>query len=328
VGDRARGLLGDPRADERDLTHARRAHALLAFCALVAACGDGEAREPTPPPPGAAPFAYDRSRPLELVDRGRVNRKYPIAVRDVSYSSQGRRVDAFLVLPPGRGPFPAVVFAHGSGQDRLALLAHATWIAARGAVALAVDQRAQRAGRAPAPDVMSALRRERERTARAVVDFRRAVDLLQSLPQVDGRRVGFVGLSAGARLGAVLAGVERRVDAYVLMSGGASPVDDYLEPLPADVRPAAAALLRDVDPLAYVGRSAPAALLFQNGLRDEIVPRDALEALAAAGSEPKDVRWYDAGHDLSVRAFREQLDWLERRLGIEGPPVRGAVTGP
>jgi hypothetical protein len=77
-----------------------------------------------------------------------------------------------------------------------------------------------------------------------------------------------------------------------------------------------------------VGRAAPAALLFQIGRRDEIVPQEALEALAEAGSEPKDVRRYAAGHGLSVEAFRDHLDWLGERLEIDGPPVRGAITGP
>jgi hypothetical protein len=125
-----------------------------------------------------------------------------------------------------------------------------------------------------------------------------------------------------------LAGVERRIDAFVLMSGGASPVSEYVRPLSAALRPRASELLRAVDPLRYVAAARPGALLFQNGRRDELVPRAALEALARAGSEPKEVRWYDAGHGLNVRAFREHLDWLSRRLRVSGPRVHGASTGP
>ena len=308
--------------------------AIAVACVLVAGCGNGDgggtvAPPPPPPPPpptASGPFEYDRSAPLAFADRGRVNSGSPIAVRDVSFASRGRRVEAFLVVPPGRGPFPAVVYAHGSGEDRLAFVGVAAWIVARGAVALTVDQPSE--GGDPSPDAVTALRRERDRTARAVVDFRRAVDALRSLPQVDDERIGFVGFSAGARFGAILAGVERRIDAFVLMSGGARPVGEYLRPVPPANRAAAGELLSAVDPLQYVGRAAPAALLFQNGRRDELVPRNALEALAKAGSEPKDVRWYDAGHGLNVRAYRDQLDWLEQRLRIRGPRVRGARTGP
>lgn len=248
-------------------------------------------------------------------------------MRDVSYASRGRRVRAFLVLPPGRGPFPAVVYAHGSGEDRLAFVGAAAWIVARGAVAITVDQPSEQ-GPNPQPDALTALRRERDRTARGVVDFRQAVDLLESLPQVDKERIGFVGFSAGARTGAILSGVERRIDAFVLMSGGASPVSEYVEPLQPELRAQVRPLLDAVDPLRFVAQARPAKLLFQNGTRDEIIPRDALEALAAAASEPKEVRWYDAGHGLVPAAYRDHLDWLDRELAIAGPPVPGLSTGP
>lgn len=305
--------------------------ALLAVCLLGAAGCSGEESEPrnaeTAPRTETALLDYDRSLPLSFVDVGRVNRSSPIEVRDVSFASAGRRVRAFLVLPPGRGPFPAVVYAHGSGEDRLAFVGVAAWVVARGAVAMTVDQPSEE-GPDPQPDALTALRTQRERTARSVVDFRRALDVLATLPQVDEERIGFVGFSAGARIGAILAGVERRIDAFALMSGGASPVSEYVAPLSPALRPQAIDLLAVVDPLAHVARAAPAALLFQNGRRDEIVPQSALQALAAAGSRPKEVRWYQAGHGLNVPAYREQLDWLEERLRIEGPPVRGASTGP
>jgi dienelactone hydrolase len=300
-------------------------------CALAAGgCGGGDNERrpaPTPPPPAPSLFEYDRSLPVAFADRGRVNRASPIVVRDVSYASRGHRVRAFLVTPPGRGPFPAVIYAHGSGEDRLAFVGVAAWIVARGAVAITVDQPSP-AGPDPQPDAIAALRRQRNRTARSVVDFRRAIDVLASLPQVDEKRIGFVGFSAGARVGAILAGVEKRIEAYVLMSGGARPVGEYLEPVSPEARAQAGELLSAVDPLQHVARAAPAALLFQNGRRDELVPRNALEALAEAGSEPKEIRWYDAGHGLNVQTYRDQLDWLERELEIEGPPVRGASTGP
>ena len=77
-------------------------------------------------------------------------------------------------------------------------------------------------------------------------------------------------------------------------------------------------------------RSAPPSkLFFQAGRQDSVVPKDALETLIKAGSQPKKVSWYEAGHDLAVpKAQRDQLDWLAEVLEIEGPPVEGAETGP
>ena len=97
------------------------------------------------------------------------------------------------------------------------------------------------------------------------------------------------------------------------------------EHLRAEVRP----LLEDTDGLKYIAQASPSKLFFQARRRDKIVPRAALETLIKAGSEPKQVAWYAVGHDLAVpKAQRDQPDWLAEVLEIEGPPVKGAVTGP
>ncbi len=294
-----------------------RVASLLSICWFLVGCGGAQQR-------AAGPFAYDRAAPLAFRDGGRVNRDYPIEIRDVSFTAAGRRVHAFLVLPPGRGPFPAVVYAHGDGQDRLAFLPEATWLAGRNVVALVVDQPSV----PPAPgSPLQRIEGERRRVIRVIVELRRAVDVLESLEQVDARRLGFVGYSAGGRSGAILAGVERRVDAFALVSAGAAPVRTYVELMPPALREDGTRLLGDVDPLRWIRRARPARLLLQAGRADEIVPQPALERLAAAASRPKDVRWYDAGHGLGTPAMRERMDWLASVLRARGT-VPGALVGP
>ncbi len=253
----------------------------------------------------SSPFAYDRTAPLRFVDKGRVNHHYPIAVHDVSYASpKGGRVTAFLVLPPGKRPFPAVIYAHGSGGSRYDLVVDATWLAARGAIGLTVDDpfaRNRSLERASTARQNAALVQD-------VIDLRRAVDLLLSRRDVDPQRIAFVGFSQGARVGAVVAGEESRIRAFDLMSGrGAS--DGTLDEL-SEIR------------------KSRARFLFQVGRQDEVVPRAQLVALIAAAPKPKEVRWYDTGHLLNPRAFHDQLVWLARQLGLGGPIVRGALPGP
>lgn len=92
-----------------------RALVVLGLVLLAAGCGGSERAAPAKP---RSPFAYDAAKPVALRDRGRVNaRSYPIAIRDVSYAAPGRRIDAFLIVPPGRR-LPAVIFLHGAGDDR------------------------------------------------------------------------------------------------------------------------------------------------------------------------------------------------------------------
>jgi len=298
----------------------------IAMVALATGCG-GSGGTSSPARPSL--FGYDSSAPLRYRDRGRVNKDYPIEIRDVSYASpRGGRVPAFLVLPPGKGPFPAVIYLHGSREDRTRLLVPAAWLAAHGAVALAIDSRFLRVGDTGRGDPVQRLVQERDLTAKTIVDLRRGVDLLRSLPQVDSKRIGFVGYSAGAKVGAMLAGIEHRITAYVLMSGGSPSVRAFAAPAPASIRPQVRRVLTQIDPFRYVRRAAPAALFFQDGLGDEYVPRAELAALARAGSEPKRIGWYRGGHSLNAQAYRDQIAWLSRELGMRGPVVSGARAGP
>lgn len=50
------------------------------------------------------------------------------------------------------------------------------------------------------------------------IEVRRALDLLLAQPQVNRKRIGFVGHDYGAMYGALVAGVEKRVKAYVLIA--------------------------------------------------------------------------------------------------------------
>jgi hypothetical protein len=50
-----------------------------------------------------------------------------------------------------------------------------------------------------------------------VIRLRRGLDLLETLPQIYTNRIGFVGWSNGAYVGALLAGLDKRVKAYALI---------------------------------------------------------------------------------------------------------------
>ena len=304
----------------------RGALALFAAAALV---GCGGERDDAARQPQRSPFDYDRSQPLALRDRGVVNRGYPIPIHDVSFASpRGGRVTAYLLVPPGEGPKPAAIYLHGLGGSRAELAVPASWLAARGAVTLTVDSPAAHRGTGTkALFGVAALRQQRDEVIRSVVDVRRAVDVLASLPLVDPSRIALVGYSAGARSGAILAGVEPRLHSLVLMAGGATPLDAYAEAAPPHLRDDVVEILKVADPLRHIARARPGTLFFQNGRRDSVVPRDALDRLARAAGKQR-VRWYDAGHAPNARAYRDQLAWLSERLGLKGPVVRGAASGP
>jgi len=296
----------------------------------TAGCGGGGhgAQAPQTSTTAASPFAYDASRSLGYRDAGRVNSDYPVAVRDVSYTTPAGRVPAYLVAPLKGTNFPAVVFLHGSGEDRRRFVLPAAWVAGRGAVGMTLTLPSSTAGAAPAGlTPTQRLARDRRIFAADVVAVRRAVDVLAGMKRVDRNRIGLVGWSLGARVAAVAAGVEPRLRSVVLMSGGSLPVSAYVAQAPAQLRPQVRASLTQIDPLRWIAK-ARGSILLQDGRADQIVPRPALLALAHAAPKGTVVRWYQAGHELNAQAYRDQLAFLARTLPITGPAVKGAETGP
>lgn len=297
--------------------------------ALLAIAGRAPAQTPPPRRDGAhaervRQFDYDASQPLDVRERS-VEEREGLAIHDLSYASpNGGRVPAFLVLPEGAGPFPAVVFQHGGGADRRDFLSHALEMARRGAASLLPSAPFAR----PGPDTPArGGPGDRDINVQTVVDLRRGVDLLVSRPDIDPTRLAFVGHSFGATIGGILAGVERRIGSFVLSAGRPAPsefVQTSKHPWADSLRSALSPeelqsyvdLVRDQDPIHFVRNAAPAALYFQYGLRDEIVPIEEGRRYHAAASEPKDFRWYEAGHNLNEEARDDRLGWVSKRLGL------------
>jgi dienelactone hydrolase len=302
----------------------------LILVLLVAGCGGGgDGNENAPAPPGR--FDYDRNADVGFEDAGRVNRDYPIEIRQVSYASPDDRgrVSGFLVRPPGDGPFPGVILMHGAGGDSRQMLVQATWLAGRGAVAIAIDSPFVRNPNQQLPQGVAGLRAESDLIAQNVVELRRAVDVLTEDGDADEERIGFIGFSGGARTGAILAGNEDRIRAYVLMSGGSAPVAEIVKAVPVEARVEVEEILNGVDPLVHIRRAEPAKLLFLNGRRDQVVPRAALNALYRNASEPKEIRWYRTTHEPTVAVYGDMLAWLTKELGLRTQPVaEGVRIGP
>jgi dienelactone hydrolase len=302
--------------------------AALAALALGACGGSSHGAAGTTSPPPASTVSAATVAALAVRDAGLAGHG-SLAVHDISYASGGRRLSAYLVVPPLRGRLPAVIVLHGAEGGRASLLPWALWLAARGGVALAVDAPAGRVDPSSLGTGMTGLRRQHDLTVQTVADLRRAVDLLASRPDVDASRLGFIGWSFGARTGALLAGSERRIRAFDLISAGAEPVQAEVAYAPPDVKPEATRLLQEIDPIGAVHRSVPGSVFLQDGAADEVVPQPALDAVAAAAPKGSRVRWYAGGHAPGAAELRDALTWLTGRLGLSARSrVAGASAGP
>jgi uncharacterized protein len=297
-----------------------RVTACLALAVLVAGCGSSNGIP-------RLTFGYDTSAPLDYVDRGRINQpSYPIAVHDVSFRSGNLQIQAYLLLPPGKGRRPAVVFVHGSGGDRRELLAQAAWLAARNVVTLTITEPSTSNPPAQVTTESGFVRQVRDVQVRDTVAVRRAVDVLQSLPEVDPQRIGYLGWSAGAKTGAFVAASDRRVKALVLLSAGAAQLAEFVANAPAALRPSVRQILGSVDPIRYIAAATPGSVLLEDGTKDEVVPHAALLNIVHAAPSGTTVHWYQAKHALDNAAYHAAFVWLAGKLPVDGPRVPGAVT--
>ncbi|MBC7929649.1 MAG: hypothetical protein H7Z38_03685 [Rubrivivax sp.] len=278
-------------------------------------------------------FDYDRKSPLDVRETGRQKRDGATVV-DLSYASpRGGRVPAYLVVPKGRGPFAAVLFGHwmmpGSPlKNRREFLEEAVVMARAGAVSLLIDAPLVRPGFAiDEKDEMRSQVQGAEAGRQQLIDFRRGVDLLLARRDVDARRIAYVGHSFDAHVGAILAGVEKRIGSFVLMAGNYSDEEYVFNPDHTNMLKVRERVGDDNirafcrehpwdDPVNFIGHAAPSAVFLQYGSRDEPLSEKWARNNFEMFSEPKKIAFYDAGHALNAEARRERARWLAERLRL------------
>lgn len=310
---------------------------------LAAACAAKPAPQ-TPSPPPAAPsppravdFTYDATQPLDVQPDGAPDAWGDIEIQRLSYASpRGGRVPALLVAPhAASGRRPAVIFQHGMGfLDKTELLPDAILVARAGGIAILVDAPDQRPARFRKLDYASH-EHDDELWEHTAVDLRRAVDVLAARPDVDTEHVGFVGHSFGATQGAILAAIEPRIHAFVLVGAG-----DFTRGIREGQTEAMIALRANVPPRALAGylsamevfdatrylRKVPAttALLLQFGAYDASTSKPTDDEFAAASTGRTTTRRYATGHFItSVAAARDRLEFLADELHL---PDRDAIA--
>ncbi len=183
------------------------------LCVLVVvaaiACGAPTRVDLISTVPSASPPRSEKSEPMPPVEL-------------VSFTSGALTLHGFLWRPAGRGPFPAIVFNHGSEENPGAKEGQAAFYVPRGFVVFVPHRRGHGRSASAGPYTSSALD---AKSVQALVlendDVIAAIQWVAALPYVDARRVATVGCSFGG-IHALLA-AQRSTDiiAAVDFAGGA-----------------------------------------------------------------------------------------------------------
>lgn len=273
-------------------------------------------------------FAYDVNAPLNL-QRQVVDTIYAassgVETSNISYSSGDQVVTGQLLDPVTRpGMRPGIVMLHGSGGTAYDMRPWAFVLAdVGGAVVITINAPFVRRG----ATWLQFTEQDRIDQIQLMKDLQRAVDVLRAHAHVDEERIAFYGLSYGAAMGVLFAGIEHRIKAAALVVGYPGNVTQFtngvnssLYQLPCAQRNAWFRAMTPIEPIRFISYASPTALLFQNGRLDAaVLPADA-EVLHAAAPEPSRVLWYDADHILNDQAFRDRVNWLHEQIGTDPMP--------
>jgi pimeloyl-ACP methyl ester carboxylesterase len=275
-----------------------------------------------------AQFEYDRKQPFDTTCES-LHKRPDGEISGCGFTGpRGGRV-TFIQVSPQRPkpPFAGVIFQHGGGQSMTNYLSEALILARVGVVSILADAPARGDGKNSEVNTMK-LEAARDYEAETVIIERRVLDWLLQQPGVDPARIAYVGHSYGGIAGGVLAGIEPRIAAFVLM--GAIPstarhMEVNRSPYWQDMRKNMSAadftrtleLIHEIDPDHYLP-AARAPILIQCARFDTDDNVQGCPEVHRLAGGPKRLAWYDDDHAFtSLEALRDRLDWLGKNLKLK-----------
>ena len=231
----------------------------------------------------------------------------------------GYRRVAELFRPTREGLFAPILYSHwyepeSGNSNRSQFVEEARELASAGAVCLLIETLWSD------PDFFMKRTQsdDAQNSMEEVVNTRRAIDVLLSQPNVDSSRFAHVGHDFGGMYATLTGSIDQRPTHYVLMAATPRFSDWYLYAprLEGDARETFIRQMSEIDPITHIQSLAPAPVFFQFGTNDSHVPRERAEEFFAAATEPKEMKWYDAGHALNPDATHDRKAWLKEKLGL------------
>jgi dienelactone hydrolase len=272
-----------------------------------------------PQTPGelAAMYKYDRTVPLDIqMTETAARNGYKLFSISFALPKAGR-MGGFLIAPIRPGRKPRIIWMHSSGA--IGFLGNAVLMEKAGAVSLLVSEADGLKG--------GTAELARDQLIADVIGLRRAVDVLQSREDVDPSRIAIVGHSSGAMMGAVAISIDDRFRAAVF-EVGLLGMSVHIATSPGswaqgvrkelgDQLPHFLEVLSVVDDKNYIGHAPAIPKLFQSARYDPGVPLKDSEDFFNAASQPKELRWYETGHDVDdPGAISDRVRFLAKSLGL------------
>lgn len=263
----------------------------------------------------------------------------PVGDRAAAIGPNGGLVSASLVVPPGKGPFPAVIYGHwcmpgSEKKNRTEFLDEAIVLAHSGVISLLPDHVSVRPGfvedNSPLNDQQVAAEVQQD------INLRRGADLLLERQDVDPKRLAYVGHSCDGTAGGFLSGIDKRFKAFVIMAGGLSDeanqktklYQEYRQKIGPEKVDAFQAKYAWQDAGKYASHAAPAFMFLQYANDEPFLNPDLAKEYLKVVSEPKKLKIYEAPHALNAEATRDRVAFLAEQLTVKPPDAKAVNSIP
>ena len=302
----------------------RRLLVNVALCSLVFVGAPGAAWADKAPPEQAMLFDYAKAGDVPALASGVLRKARCCDVTEWRLSpATGGEIDLTVVAPLTKGRHPTVLWLHREGAEvkRALFLHEAEALAASGIASLLVEL----PFKLPYVHRVNNNAGDADVIRDAVIDARRAIDWAATRPEFNIDKLAVVGHRYGAWAAALLAGVDKRIDAMVLMSPPGKPsgwlqvteqakAKKFRESFDKEAWGGYLNAIEPLDPEKWIKYAAPAKLHFQFASNDEWVQTLEQVDLYRAASLPKSRQMFDSDELLNEEAKKDRQVWLRKAL--------------
>ena len=222
----------------------------------------------------------------------------------------GKPVAGTFMRPKADGTYPCALVPHGlTNNKEIAIKMFGNALVAKGIAILALDAPEHGQGQSPNKSYWN------EKVITVAVheggrNYRRALDYLATRTDVDMQHIGLLGYSLGSITGSILGAVDERIGAFAFCVGG-DPFLPIAHATPDDAKRQAEL---QVCPSLYIGHISNRPIIMFNGLTDVVVVPPAAKLLQVAAPQPKEIVWYNGGHDVPDAIRARAVEWLAGKL--------------
>jgi uncharacterized protein len=253
--------------------------------------------------PATRPYRIAPAAPLDPTEKA-VAKNETFSQLRVEFNGieNDSRVPAFLYVPTDNAArHPAVLLQYGSGGNKSTnyIVFLARQFTEKGFVVLTID--IPNKGERKNPNAPKSLIPLQTNFIETLGDYSRATDYLLTRPEVDPKRVAYVGISWGAITGIVYVAHDPRISVMASIVGGGNFTGWFNGELPPETRAAA----RATDPIYHVAQIAPRPLLLLNVTKDQLIPRFFSDSLHKAAPPNTQKIWLETDHLFSTVDRRE-----------------------